>query len=123
MDTLPTAWCPSIQSNAKLTPRVLRAVFGDGYTQQAADGINNMMLQWEVVWDNIPSTPDGTGRADAQSLDNFFRAQAGYKKFQWTMPSPYDQMGALYFVCAEWSYIFYEGTVRGRRAMFQQQPP
>jgi phage-related protein len=120
--TFPSTWCPTTATNAKLTPRVLRGQFGDGYIQLTADGINNMLLQWEVFWDPIPAYPDATGQANAQDLDNFFRGLQGYQKFIWVAPTPYDTLPQSFYICPEWNYIFADGRVRGIKALFQQVP-
>lgn len=57
---------------------VLSAQFGDGYSQEAADGINNKVQSW-------PLTFTGT-KVEMQTIVDFFDAHAGWKGFYWTPP-------------------------------------
>lgn len=40
--------------------RVLKAQFGDGYSQAAPDGINNLVDTWNIVYDNLSSSDRAT---------------------------------------------------------------
>lgn len=60
------------------TPRVLKAQFGDGYSQVAADGINNVGESWPI------SVAGGT--ADVKPVKDFLDATQGVSAFYWTPP-------------------------------------
>ncbi len=60
------------------TYRTLKAQFGDGYAQMAADGLNNRMDSWPLQFACTPS--------EMQAIKAFMDAQGGYKAFNWTPP-------------------------------------
>lgn len=74
-------WNDAILSGASGTEsyRVLTAQFGDGYKQQAADGINNVIQTWSLTFKS-------TSLATIQAIRGFLKAKGGYKKFYWTPP-------------------------------------
>lgn len=70
--------CPSsIQGDE--TPRVLRANFGDGYSQRAGDGLNAQLRTFQVAWSDFSDV-------DIATLQDGFRALGGYQAFNWTPP-------------------------------------
>lgn len=60
-------------------PRVRRVVFGNGYEQRSRDGINNIVEDWSLVWDNIT-------QAEMVQLETFLDTLAGTDYFTWTPP-------------------------------------
>ncbi|MGI0119683.1 phage tail protein [Zooshikella sp. RANM57] len=78
METLPDIPV-SYGSSASTEFRVLEANFGDGYTQRAADGINNIRDTWSVTWENRDT-------ADIFTLVKFLKARGGFQAFYWTPP-------------------------------------
>lgn len=60
------------------TYRTLNAQFGDGYSQQAADGINSVYDVWTLTWQG--------GASDIQPVKTFLDTQMGYLPFYWTPP-------------------------------------
>lgn len=100
----------SISSNNTNTTKVLRADFGDGYTQRAADGLNNIKQEWNVTWAGIPD-------ATAQNIIDFFEARGGWESFQWT--DPIDSIDKLY-VCEEWSRSPVSGSHQTINAVFRE---
>lgn len=65
--------------------RVRTASFGDGYSQSAADGINNKQTSWSVSIIGVK----GGSCANIVNIDNvisFLDARAGYQSFTWTPP-------------------------------------
>lgn len=67
---------------------VITAQFGDGYSQAAADGINNKKQSWSV---RIRGT-DGAScvpTADMLAAEAFLDEHAGWKSFEWTTPRGY----------------------------------
>ena len=67
---------------ADQAPRVLRATYGDGYEQRAADGINNLPEKWNLTWKNRTS-------AEANKIVKFLEDQGGVTAFDW-YPTGYD---------------------------------
>lgn len=77
MDTF--TFCPFRVIPGKVTLRTLSASMGDGYIQEAADGINTRSDSWDLTFRGKESkiTP----------IRAFIDAQLGYKSFLWTPPS------------------------------------
>jgi len=71
-------WAPNSHPAAKITQRTRSASFGDGYTQEVADGINAEVQSW-------PLTFTGS-KARTQEIIDFLRARKGYQSFYWTPP-------------------------------------
>lgn len=67
---------PSLSSSRDTETKVLRADFGDGFTQRAADGINNKVNEYNLIWRNIPME-------DAQDIVDFLEARGGWESFDW----------------------------------------
>ena len=62
---------------------VLLASFGDGYTQAAANGINNRIQSWD-----ISATGDLSGNIgmDVGGIKSFLDDQQGWRAFEWEAP-------------------------------------
>jgi len=72
-------WKPIKGAQGTETARVLTAQFGDGYSQNAADGINNAVQSW-------PLSFLGRTKVEAEAIVSFFRRHKGYRSFLWTPP-------------------------------------
>jgi phage-related protein len=75
-------------------PRVLKAEFGDGYAQRAADGINNNPVSISATWTNLTT-------AEKNTILNFFVARKGYQAFLYQYV---DETSPKAYVCEEWGY-------------------
>lgn len=64
--------------------RTLDAQFGDGYVQMAADGINAVMLTYQVGM--IGSIKPGCSKSMVAEASAFLDERAGWQSFQWTPP-------------------------------------
>jgi phage-related protein len=84
---------PHKGTSRSIEPRILRAEFGDGYSQRLAGGLNAVIDEWQVSWVNLPV-------ADADTIDDFLRQKKGVESFQWTPPR---ETAAKLFTCAKWS--------------------
>ncbi|SEO63319.1 Phage-related protein [Luteibacter sp. UNC138MFCol5.1] len=90
--------------------RVLKSQFGDGYSQEAADGINNEVQTWPMQFVG--------SRAEVIAIRDFFRRHAGAVAFLWTPPlgeqgrykvtsySPVHQGGDVYTISATFEQKF-----------------
>lgn len=94
------------------SPRVaiLRAEFGDGYTQATAAGINHIRRTLSLNWEALTPT-------QAKAITDFFVAQGGYKSFWWT---PSNESTALKWTCAEWKVKTEKAGFRSLSATFVQ---
>ena len=65
--------------------RVIKADFGDGYSQAAADGINNKTEQWavEAIGQWVTGAPIGH---PVRQIAEFLDARNGFEAFNWTPP-------------------------------------
>ncbi len=110
--TLATFSPPIAPSTMKGKPelKLLKAEFGDGYTQTARDGLNHIRkvihLEWEVL------TP-----AQASAIVGFLEQHGGDLPFIYhsaTEPLP------LKWTCSEWEEGIARGGVRTITATFRQ---
>lgn len=84
---------PTVESaGPENTLRVLKAKFGDGYEQRAADGINTQEIVWDVAWADL-------NLDDCDTITDFFVTQGGHSPFYWTPPNG----SAVLWVCDTWS--------------------
>lgn len=65
-------------SNRRTTYRVLSNSFGDGYSQDVKDGLNNVVEIWDLVWTGITLTQASNIIAQLNSF--------GGTTFDWTNP-------------------------------------
>jgi len=92
IQTFTPAKAPSIGSSANHEASILEAKF-EGYSQRAANGINNIESELPLVWSNCSAT-------EASDIVAFFVARAGYESFWYTPP---DYAAPWLFVCKKWS--------------------
>jgi len=86
----------SYQVNKNTRTRVLKAEFGDGYSQRAVDGINTTKDTWDLSW-------IGLSTSDADTLISFLEARGGVESFDWT---PNGEAVSKKWLCSEWSKTF-----------------
>lgn len=82
---------PAQSASKRKRPRVLRATFGDGYEQRAADGINFNPREWQLTWVGTPSVID--------AIEAFLEDAGGVDAFDWQDPEGYSAK----WTCEEWS--------------------
>ena len=90
---------PSVGSSVNSSARVLVADFGDGYSQRAADGINNIDTTVSLQWNNLTGT-------QANSIDSFFMQMGGYESFYYTLPT---ESIAKKWACEKWDKSYQTG--------------
>jgi phage-related protein len=114
-------WKASEGTRVQRKPRVIKAQYGDGYTQRSPDGINNLKWEYELTF-------KGIGFDELQEIDEFLARQGGYLAFEFTPPPPYDKdqiTGAdelITVVCEEWSWRYEKGIIVGIDAKFMEEP-
>lgn len=59
--------------------RVLSAQFGDGYSQEAPNGTNNLVDEWSIRYENLTST-------DRATVWTFLDSVGAWDKVSWTPP-------------------------------------
>jgi len=101
-------WKPDKSAPGTFTQRTRSAQFGNGYMQEAADGINNETQSWDLTF-------TGT-KVRIGSILAFLRKQQGYKAFIWK--PPFD--GPLYFKCKVFKPTHVGGSAWMLTATFEQ---
>ncbi|MCL4664494.1 phage tail protein [Burkholderia multivorans] len=102
-------WSPTVEGfGGDTTLRVRKARFGDGYTQRAADGLNNRTATYNLRF---------VGRADMiDAILAFLDAHAGSVSFFWTPPlRPQGR-----FVCEKYSEPVKNGEIYTITAQFEE---
>ena len=87
-------WIPSYNSNINLNPKIKSIRFGDGYETRNADGINNLLLELDLAFENRSLT-------EYTSIMHFLGTQEGHKSFLYTPLIPYNKQKL--FVCRSWN--------------------
>lgn len=110
-DDFPDVIGPSYPIEKSVEPRVKRASFGDGYTQESPDGLNPLLHTWNLVWDVV--TYD-----ERTTITTFLKDKLGCIPFNWV-----DGAGTTHLVkCPTWTEINFEPTLYKITATFKQTP-
>jgi phage-related protein len=86
-------WEPSYDYTVDSNPRVKTVQFGDGYSQDIKDGINNILLK-------INFNFNGRDLKEHRAILHFFHQRAGKERFFFIPPQPYGIVKK--FICKEW---------------------
>jgi phage-related protein len=108
--TAPSSLGVSFGSQVAYKPRILKAQFGNGYAQRAADGLNANPATFTMTMTNLK-------RTEAQTVNDFFVAQAGYKAFYYTLPG---EVTPKKWVCEQWNYTYVDAKIDGVQATLTQ---
>lgn len=84
-------WTPDRAASSETEAKVLSAPFGDGYSQEVPDGLNNMPETWELTF-SVRTT------AEIKAIRDFLVAHKGATYFTWTTPAG----DTLKFTCKKW---------------------
>lgn len=109
-DTFTPPFAPSFGLSRQVTPRVLSAGFGDGYRQDAGDGLNAIPRSLSLQWNMLSSD-------EADAIEGFFIAEKGYLAFFWTDPR---EASPRLWKCPTWSRTSPSGRVDSISATFEQ---
>lgn len=106
-------WKPNIGSRADVTPRVKETKFGDGYSQRVPDGINNVLLEFDLTFEGIEE-------AESAAINHFLHEKEGRKFFIFTPPKPYNKNKR--FICPNFTtdFVFHNNYLI--RARFKEVP-
>jgi phage-related protein len=104
------SFVPSWSSALGEEPRVKSNKFGDGYEQRAADGINTIAQNWDLVFEVLSSVAD--------SIIAFLRNEGGVTYFLWTPPGAGAVQGK--YVCRKWTRSIGEFDHEVVRGVFEQ---
>ncbi|MDP3322640.1 MAG: phage tail protein [Hydrogenophaga sp.] len=101
-------WQPAYNASVTKAPRVNTAVFGDGYQQRTADGINTTLQAWQLTFQ--------LAKTDIDAIDAFLVSKGGVASFTWT-PGTGAEIKA---VCREWSRNMISPRAESLSAKFEQ---
>jgi phage-related protein len=102
-------YTPSFDATESNSPRVRKAVFGDGYEQRVRFGLNTNPATWELVFAERTDT-------ERNAITAFLDARAGVESFTWTTPKGFTGQ----FVCEEWQTTLSACNFNTIRARFRQ---
>lgn len=86
---------PSSTSRISKRPRKRKLQFGNGYSQRAGDGINNIEEKWGLVF-SVRSN------LDADKISDFLEARGGHEAFNWTPPGGSSKK----YLCELWTRTY-----------------
>ncbi|WP_145150910.1 phage tail protein [Pseudomonas oryzihabitans] len=101
-------WRPDSRAAPQFQQRTRSAQFGDGYKQEAGDGLNTETQSW-------PLTFTGS-KARIIEIVTFLRSRQGAQSFYWT--TPFGEK--LLFRCKAYNPAHVGGTVWQLTATFEQ---
>lgn len=91
----------SIGGTQSHEPKILSAQFGNGYAQEAVDGLNADLMTLSLSWEAL--TP-----AEGQAVMDFFAGQKGILPFKFTLPG---EDLPRKFKCKKWQRRFSTETL------------
>lgn len=96
-------WEPTYASQLKTKPSINVIKFGNGYEQRTEDGVNNSLLQFDLIF-------EGREEKEARAIVHFFQKRKGAISFFYNPPFPYNfddsQNYPKRFFCEEWTLNF-----------------
>lgn len=110
METFIPPIAPSVGTGREVSTRVLRADFGDGYSQRSGDGLNAINRQVFVVWGVLSVS-------DADTIEAFLTARAGFEAFLWAPPR---EVQPRKWICGTWRRDHDHGTYDSLSATFEE---
>lgn len=99
---------PSPGTTVKPTFKLLKAEFGDGYTQTTRHGLNHRRRSISLTWETL--TP-----AQAATIIDFLNARGGDEPFWYT---PSDELVPILWTCEEFEDKRKQGGLRTVSAVF-----
>src|SRR5690606_20747411 len=87
-------WKISYGYNLERKPNVRNIQYGDNYIQTLSDGINNNLLKINLEFND-------RNLSEYRAILHFLETRAGYEKFFFIPPVPYNTIKL--FVCQEWT--------------------
>lgn len=87
-------WRASYNYNLNIKPAVRSIKFSEGYEQILSDGIHNILLPFDVTFED-------RDLMEYAAILHFFQQRAGVEKFYMILPSPFNILKK--FICSEWN--------------------
>lgn len=101
---------PDVGASGNHKFRILKAQFGDAYSQRAADGINPLDSDYNFSW-TLES------EADVATMKTFMDARGGHEAFLYTIPNA---ASSSKFTCEQYSEIWEDGALKGFSATLKR---
>ena len=108
-DDFSPAMNPSINSRNPISFNVREVQFGDGYSQRAGDGINNIKRAWDLNWDMLSFD-------QAKDIQTFLENKGGWQSFTYTVPSDIQRK----YKCKTFTPAFASGEFFSLSATFEE---
>lgn len=87
-------WKTSYEYNLDIKPAVKKIQFGDGYTVDQSDGINNILLPFNLVFED-------RDLQEYTAILHFLHTQNGVTRFFYIPPAPFNVVKK--FICQNWT--------------------
>jgi phage-related protein len=101
---------PSAGAQDKPEIKILKADFGDGYSQPIPDGINNIRSVMTIAF-------EGLERDERDQILSFLVERKGTQPFLYTLPG---EAQPIRFTCADWSNVALGADLYTINATFRQ---
>jgi len=87
-------WRASYKYSITIKPAAKKIQFGDGYVSEFADGISNILLPFDALFEDRSLN-------QYTAILHFLSTRAGVEKFYFIPPSPFNVVKK--FICSEWT--------------------
>ena len=101
---------PDFGAQRKSEPKARRTIFGDGYEQRIAFGLNQSPKIWDLTW-------SAKSNSVSAAIEAFFEARGGVESFDWT---PLTEATSYKFVVESWNRQFEYANICTITAIFRQ---
>lgn len=88
-------WTPAYNSSLTIKPNVKTVQFGDGYSANSPDGINNILLPFNLTFDKRDNS-------ETKAILHFLNQRKGAESFIYQPPFPYN-INKI-FICKNWDF-------------------
>jgi phage-related protein len=110
LETFTPPNAPDVSSSGSHKFRILKAGFGDAYSQRAADGINPKESSYSFAWTKAT-------QSEIENMKTFLDARGGHEAFYYTIPNG---STPLKFTCENYSEIWEDGALKGLSVTFER---
>jgi len=104
---------PSFDTNMKASTNILKAKFGDGYSQRGLNGLHPVETSWNLSWSELKLE-------QIKEIEKYFSSRNGIRSFIWT-PIRYEHLAAKRFTAPSWSRGYVGSTHDSFSVAFNQE--
>lgn len=102
-------WSARAGATGKVSPRVKKVAFGDGYEQRVMDGVNSDLRTYSVSFNGY--------KPRMKEIQLFLTNHGGVRSFYWQAP---DRSEPRLYVCEEWTDTYHNGRIWELSASFRE---